>query len=234
MPRSGSSWPPGFEVSVPSSTVCCGLTWITTGQLATARRVLRRTLSAPELSGDEPVVVLEPSCAVSLRAELPELLPRDARAASLSRRITTLAETLDRVGFRVPDDAGGGPGTTDRALRPGPVLVQPHCHQQAVLGMDADRRVLERNGFEIGTVLDGCCGLAGNFGAERGHEAISHAVAALTLLPALERIDPGTLVLADGFSCRTQIESLSGRRARHLAEVLAARLPRDPEGRTRP
>jgi Fe-S oxidoreductase len=168
-------------------------------------------------------VVLEPSCAALLRRDLPDLLPDDPRAISLSRRVLTLAELLDRED--VPALGDGGPAPAAGADRARPALAQPHCHQQAVLGMAADRRVMARNGIEVGTVLDGCCGLAGNFGAERGHEAISQAVAELALLPALGRIDADTLVLADGFSCRTQIEALSGRRARHLAEVLADRLP---------
>ena len=127
---------------------------------------------------------------------------------------TTLAELLDEVGFQAPRVA-------DRA--DAAALAQPHCHQQAVLGLAADRRVLAANGIDVASELAGCCGLAGNFGAERGHEAISRAVAELALLPALEA-DPDAPVLADGFSCRTQIEALSGRRARHLAEVLAERL----------
>jgi len=114
-----------------------------------------------------------------------------------------------------------------------PAIAQPHCHAQAVLGLEADRRVCERNGITVAEELSGCCGLAGNFGAEAGHEDISQAVAELALVPALEA-RPGAPVLADGFSCRTQVESLSGRRARHLAEVLAERLPDEagePAGR---
>ncbi len=105
-------------------------------------------------------------------------------------------------------------------------LVQPHCHQQAVLGTDADRRVMAFAGIEPSPMLSGCCGLAGNFGAEAGHEAISRSVAELALLPALRATGPDDVILADGFSCRTQIEFLDGRRARHLAEVLATRLDR--------
>jgi Fe-S oxidoreductase len=205
----------GFEVAVPGRTVCCGLTWHTTGQLGMARRVLARSLGADELSGDEPVVVLEPSCATMLREDLTELLPEEPRATALARRVRTLAEILDEVGFVAP----GAPRTGEPAA-----IAQPHCHQQAVLGLGPDRRVLERNGIDVGTELQGCCGLAGNFGAERGHEAISIAVAELALLPALRAAAVDTPLLADGFSCRTQIEALSGRRARHLAEVLAERL----------
>jgi Fe-S oxidoreductase len=150
-----------------------------------------------------------------LREDLIELLPDDPRAADLAGRVRTFAELLDSVGFQVPG--------ADSPSAAAPAIAQPHCHQQAVLGLAADRRVMAANGIAVGDELTGCCGLAGNFGAERGHEAISRAVAELTLLPALDA-DPDAPVLADGFSCRTQIEALSGRRARHLAEVLAERL----------
>jgi Fe-S oxidoreductase len=202
----------GFDVSVPSSPVCCGLTWITTGQLDRARSVLRATLAAPDLEGDDPIVVLEPSCAATLRRDLVELLPDDARAASIARRVTTFAEALDGAGYAGP--AGG-------ALA---ALVQPHCHQQAVLGTAADQRVMATAGIEPSPMLSGCCGLAGNFGAEAGHETISRSVAELALLPALRATGDDDILLADGFSCRTQIEFLDGRRARHLAELLAERL----------
>jgi len=211
----------GFEVIIPGRTVCCGLTWHTTGQLDMARRVLRHSLGAAELRGQEPVVVLEPSCATMLREDLTELLPDDARAIALAGRVATLAEVLDGVGFVAPRAAEL---TSDEPTAPRPAISQPHCHQQAVLGLSADRRVLARNGIEIGRELQGCCGLAGNFGAERGHETISRAVAELELLPALREAEPDTPLLADGFSCRTQIEALSGQRPRHLAEVLAERL----------
>jgi FAD/FMN-containing dehydrogenase/Fe-S oxidoreductase len=205
----------GYTAAVPSEPVCCALTWITTGQLDGARQVLRRTLDAPSLAGDDPVVVLEPSCAASLRVDLPELLPDDPRATDLAARVTTLAELLDRDGSVV----GGEPVAASRAA-----VSQPHCHQQSVLGTAADQRVLARHGVTVERQLVGCCGLAGNFGAEPGHETISRQVAELALVPALAETRPGDLVLADGFSCRTQIAALSGHRARHLAEVLAERL----------
>ncbi len=208
----------GYTARVPREPVCCALTWTTTGQLDGARSVLRRTLDAPSLAGTDPVVVLEPSCAASLRADLPELLPDDPRAAALAARVTTLAELLDRDGTIV----GSEPAVPVRAA-----VSQPHCHQQAVLGTAADQRVLARHGVSVDRQLAGCCGLAGNFGAEAGHETISRQVAALELLPALASTGAEDLVLADGFSCRTQIAALSGRRARHLAEILADRLPTD-------
>jgi Fe-S oxidoreductase len=151
--------------------------------------------------------------------DLPELLPDDPRATALARRVVTLAELLDR------DDAlvGGEAPAPVRAA-----FSQPHCHQQAVLGTGADQRVLARHGVSVDRQLTGCCGLAGNFGAEPGHESVSRKVAELELVPALARSGADDLVLADGFSCRTQIAALSGRRARHLAEVLADRLDAGP------
>jgi FAD/FMN-containing dehydrogenase/Fe-S oxidoreductase len=203
----------GFEVAVPTTNVCCGLTWITTGQLDHARSVLRSALAAPELQGEEPIVVLEPSCATTLRADLTELLPDDPRATAVARRVVTLAEILDGA------DVAPSSAPAEQAL------VQPHCHQQAILGTEADRRVMASAGIADPNLLVGCCGLAGNFGAERGHEAVSRKVAEQALLPALATTPDDALVMADGFSCRTQIAFLTGRRAKHLAEVLADRLP---------
>ena len=208
----------GFDVTVPRADVCCGLTWITTGQLDGARVVLHRTLDAPELAGTDPIVVLEPSCAATLRRDLVELLPADSRARDVAGRVTTLAELLDSAGWVPP------------GLEPISALVQPHCHQQAVLGVDADARVMAAAGIQPTEVLAGCCGLAGNFGAEARHERISRDVAELALLPALRATGNDTQILADGFSCRTQIAFLDGRRARHLAEVLADRLDGDSAG----
>jgi Fe-S oxidoreductase len=202
----------GMGVRVPRQPVCCGLTWLTTGQLGRARRVLRRTLDAPALGHGDPVVVLEPSCAAALRSDLPELLPDDPRATDLAGRVITLAEVLRDA----PLDDRGAPRVT--------ALVQPHCHQQAVLGTELDRALLERCGIAVEQMLTGCCGLAGNFGLEPGHDEVSRKVAALHLLPALSRIDDDTVVVADGFSCRTQIAALSDRRGMHLAELLAARI----------
>ena len=203
----------GFDVALPGGDVCCGLTWTATGQLDGAKAVLRRTLDAPGVGdGTDPIVVLEPSCAAALRIELTELLPDDPRAAAVAGRVVTFAELLDRVGWTPPA------GVPVRAL------VQPHCHQQAVLGQAADARVMAAAGIEPTAVLAGCCGLAGSFGAEAGHETVSRAVAELELLPALRATDESTTILADGFSCRTQVAFLDGRRAQHLAEALADRL----------
>ncbi|MFD4376573.1 FAD-binding and (Fe-S)-binding domain-containing protein [Streptomyces sp. NPDC058486] len=199
----------GLGVGVPEGRVCCGLTYVSTGRLAAARRVMGRTLD--EMEGVEgPVVVLEPSCAATLRTDLPELLPDDPRAARLAASVLTFAEALETL---APDWT---PPRLDRA-----VTGQTHCHQHAVLGDAPDRRLRAKAGL-TGTLAGACCGLAGNFGFEPGHEEVSRACAEDQLLPALGQADPTAEVLADGFSCRTQISHVApGRRGRHLAEVLA-------------
>ncbi|MFE9178628.1 FAD-binding and (Fe-S)-binding domain-containing protein [Streptomyces sp. NPDC007126] len=191
--------------------VCCGLTYVSTGQLDRARAVMRRTLDlmAPVLETSAPVVVLEPSCAAALRTELPELLHDDPRAARLASRVLTFAEALERH----------APDWTPPAVNL-PAVGQTHCHQHAVLGDAADRRLRESAGL-TGELSGGCCGLAGNFGFEDGHYEVSAACAEDQLLPAVREAPDGAVVLADGFSCRTQLEQLAGVRGRHLAEVLA-------------
>ncbi|MFF1293344.1 MULTISPECIES: FAD-binding and (Fe-S)-binding domain-containing protein [unclassified Streptomyces] len=204
--------PGGFRpLAARRGRVCCGLTYVSTGQLDRARTVLRRTLDlmAPVLETDLLVVVLEPSCAAALRTDLPELLHDDERAARLASRVVTFAEALERL---APD---WRPPRVDR-----PAVGQTHCHQHAVLGDTSERRLREAAGL-TGELAGGCCGLAGNFGFEKGHFEVSRACAEEQLLPAVRAAADGTVVLADGFSCRTQLGQLAGVRGRHLAEVLA-------------
>ncbi|THA25860.1 FAD-binding oxidoreductase [Streptomyces sp. RKND-216] len=208
----------GLRLAVPPQQVCCGLTYVSTGQLDQARKVMRRTLDRiePALDAGLPVAVLEPPCAAALKTDLPELLGDDPRAKRLASAVRTFAETLEEY---APD---WDPPRVDR-----PVAGQTHCHQHAVLGDAAERRLRERAGL-VGELSGGCCGLAGNFGFEAGHYEVSAACAEDQLLPSVRAAvaaDPATEVLADGYSCRTQLEQLDdGRPSRHLAEVLAEAL----------
>ncbi|MEV8453817.1 FAD-binding and (Fe-S)-binding domain-containing protein [Streptomyces sp. NPDC052095] len=203
----------GRTVLLPGGRgLCCGLTYVSTGRLDRARAVMRRTLDRMGPALGDPLVVLEPSCAATLRTDLPELLPDDPRAAELAASVRTLAQYLEEY---APD---WQPPRLDR-----PVAGQTHCHQHAVLGDAAERRLRERAGL-TGELSGGCCGLAGNFGFERGHWDVSVACAEETLLPSVRAAEPGTALLADGFSCRTQLAQLGGVRARHLVELLAEAL----------
>ena len=191
---------------------CCGLTWITTGQLTGAKKHLASLLGvlAPFAASGIPIVGVEPSCTAVLRDDLLDLLPEDPRSMLVSSATRTLAEVLSAV-----------PASERRlpSLEGVEIVAQPHCHHYSVMGWDADQALLESLGAHV-TRLEGCCGLAGNFGMEAGHYDLSVAVASHSLLPSLSA-KPDAVYLADGFSCRTQAAQLAGRGGVHLATLLA-------------
>jgi FAD/FMN-containing dehydrogenase/Fe-S oxidoreductase len=200
----------GYDVLTLPRSACCGLTWITTGQLDEARGLVRKAVDQlhPYVLAGVPIVGLEPSCLAVLRTDAPELIA-DPRAAEVAGGVFTLSELLARTeGYEPPDLSGMS------------IVVQPHCHQASVLGFEADMALLNRTGAAVKR-LSGCCGLAGNFGVEKGHYDVSVAVAESQLLPAVREASPGTVFLADGFSCRTQLDDLADVSAVHLAELLA-------------
>ncbi|WP_148572839.1 FAD-binding and (Fe-S)-binding domain-containing protein [Nocardioides caldifontis] len=190
---------------------CCGLTWISTGQLEEGRERLTRLLDrvAATAVPDVPIVALEPSCLAVLRVDSAELLPDGS--PPVAQRLVTLAEHLGTLGWQPPSLEGVD------------VVAQPHCHHASVLGWAADEALLRRAGASL-TRVGGCCGLAGNFGMEKGHYEVSKAVFEHALGPAVRSAPDGAVVLADGFSCRTQLEDLAGQGSKHLAELLADRL----------
>ena len=193
---------------------CCGLTWITTGQLTGAKKHLASLLGvlAPFAASGIPIVGVEPSCTAVLRDDLMDLLPDDPRSALVSGATHTLAEVLSAV----PESSRNLP-----SLEGVEIVAQPHCHHYSVMGWDTDQALLESLGARV-TRLEGCCGLAGNFGMEAGHYDLSVAVASHSLLPSLSA-QPDAVYLADGFSCRTQAAQLAGRGGVHLATLLAGR-----------
>lgn len=202
----------GWQVFLAPPDACCGLTWITTGQLKGARRHLERLLErlGPLAANGIPIVGIEPSCTAVLRDDLLELLPADPRALMVREATFTLAEfiTTNCPDLRLPDLTGVK------------VVAQPHCHHYSVMGWEADRALIEKTGANL-VELQGCCGMAGNFGMEASHRQMSLAVAEHALLPQL-KANPDAIFLADGFSCRTQAETLAGRGGIHLAQLLSA------------
>ena len=186
---------------------CCGLTLISTGQLDAARRSLARLVERlrAHLDAGVPVVVLEPSCLAVLRHDAGELLGEPVEG------VVTLAEHLATLGWAPPSLAGVE------------VVAQPHCHHASVLDWSPDAALLTGAGARL-TRVGGCCGLAGNFGMEKGHYEVSVAVFEHDLGPAVRAAGPDAVVLTDGFSCRTQLADLTAVRSMHLAELLASRL----------
>ena len=202
----------GWQVFLVPPDACCGLTWITTGQLKGARRHLERLLErlGPLAANGIPIVGIEPSCTAVLRDDLLELLPADPRALMVREATFTLAEFINTncPDLRLPDLTGVK------------VVAQPHCHHYSVMGWEADRALIEKTGANL-VELQGCCGMAGNFGMEAAHRQMSLAVAEHALLPQL-KATPDAVFLADGFSCRTQAETLAGHSGIHLAQLLSA------------
>jgi FAD/FMN-containing dehydrogenase/Fe-S oxidoreductase len=192
----------GLTARVIPDDACCGLTLISTGQLDRARTVLARTVARlrPYVESGVPVIGLEPSCLATLRSDAAELVGE-------TPALLSLAELVEDRQLPLPDLTGVE------------VVAQPHCHHHAVIGWAADQRLLERAGATV-TRVAGCCGLAGNFGMEKGHYDVSVAVAETHLLPAV-RAQPTAVVLADGMSCRVQLDDLADVTALHLAELIA-------------
>jgi FAD/FMN-containing dehydrogenase/Fe-S oxidoreductase len=208
----------GLRAAVIPEAACCGLTWITTGQLTAARRIVGRAVATlhPYVASGKPVIGLEPSCLAALREDAAQLVDGPL-VSEVSGGMRSLAEFLaERIaaGAWTPPDLSGVE-----------VIAQPHCHHHAVIGWETDAALLASTGAQV-TRVGGCCGLAGNFGVEQGHYEVSVAVAEHDLLPAVRNAGPDAVVLADGFSCRTQLDDLVGRQALHLAELLHPRFAR--------
>ncbi len=211
----------GFAVELPRAPLCCGRPLYDFGMLRTARRRLEAVMTSlqQEVSDGVPIVGLEPSCVSVFRDELYNLFPAREDARRLRDQTFTLAEMLC-----------SRPDALPRLSLRRRAVVHGHCHQQAIVGLDADRELLDRMGLQYQVLDSGCCGMAGAFGFERSHYDVSMAVGERVLLPAVRAAARDTLVVADGFSCREQIAHGTGRRALHLAEVLHMAMYGPPGG----
>ena len=203
----------GAEVVVPYGHLCCGRPLYDFGFLREARQYLQEVLEALEEPIEQgwPVVVLEPSCASVFRDELRGLFPKDARAERLRNQTFLLSEFLQR---RVPNYEP--PRVT------APVLLHGHCHHKSIMKMTDEEQLLRKTGAALTSLDTGCCGMAGPFGFDAGKYDVSMAIGERVLLPAVRHASPDTVVVSDGFSCREQIAHATGRRAVHLADVLAS------------
>jgi FAD/FMN-containing dehydrogenase/Fe-S oxidoreductase len=190
---------------------CCGLTWISTGQRDGARRRLFRLISKLDDGTDRDIVVLEPSCAATIRDEGPKLVG-GAAAARVAARVRSFSVAVDEAINR---------GWKPTAMPPETVVLQTHCHEHAVFGSGAQKRVLEAWGVPNLVESSSCCGVAGNFGFEAEHFDMSMKVAEHSVIPALAKGDANALVLTDGFSCAMQVSQIDpGRSSQHLATAL--------------
>ncbi len=209
----------GYEVVLPEGHVCCGRPLYDWGRLDMAKKLWGRNFEALAAAIEEgtPIVGLEPACVSAFRDELPGLFPGHETAAWIEKNTFFLTEFLDDERVEI--------GKLDDKTK---ALVQMHCHHHAVIGMEGERHMLEKAGLDFDVMKTGCCGMAGSFGFEASKYELSRTIAGQKLLPTLDE-DKEAIVLANGFSCREQIEQLSGRQTLHVAELLARGLHRNPD-----
>ena len=201
----------GFSVRIPAVHLCCGRPLYEFGMVDRARRYLSRVMEAlaADIRDGTPIIGLEPACVSVFRDELPNLFPHSEQALRLRKQVFLLSDFLERTG-----KSGVFPRLQRRAL------VHAHCHHKAVLKTEAEQALMRKLGLDFDMPESGCCGMAGSFGFEKHKYEVSVRCAERVLLPAVREAAPGTLIIANGFSCREQIAQLTQREPLHLAQVL--------------
>ncbi|PRX45893.1 FAD/FMN-containing dehydrogenase [Prauserella shujinwangii] len=216
----------GWRVIMPQRHVCCGRPLYDYGFLDAAQHYLNRVLDELReyVRADVPVVGMEPSCLAVFKDELFRMMPHDDDARRLAKNSYHFPEFFRTFGITPPK-------------LDGEALLWTHCHQRATGGPDPGDELLEGMGLSVRRVTGGCCGLAGAWGYEDGKYGISMDCGEQALLPAVRDADPSTLVVADGFSCSTQIEAAdTGHQALHTAQVMRRARTRsgEPPGKPAP
>ncbi len=209
----------GYRILLPQKPLCCGRPLYDYGMLDEARVFLKQTMISLKsvLKKGIPIIGLEPSCVAVFRDELKNLFGGDGLAGALTRQSFLLSEFLARY-----------PESMKNFHLSGKAIVQGHCHQKALIGMENEKKVLEFLGPDFDILDAGCCGMAGAFGFEKDHYDLSLKIGERVLLPRVREAASDTLILADGFSCREQIRQTTGRPALHLAQVLQRAIKDSP------
>jgi FAD/FMN-containing dehydrogenase/Fe-S oxidoreductase len=199
----------GFRVIIPKQHLCCGRPLFDFGLLDQAKAQFNDILAAlrQHILDGIPLVGLEPSCIASFRDELLNMFPDDELAKKLSGQSYLLSEFLEKAGY-------------EPARMTGKAIVHGHCHHKAVMGMTAERNLLDRTGMQVQVLDSGCCGMAGSYGFDPAHVEDSMKIGEKVLLPAVRNAAQATRIIANGFSCREQVHQGTQRRTQHLAEVL--------------
>jgi Fe-S oxidoreductase len=216
----------GYRVIVPQEALCCGRPLFDYGMLDTAKVFMNRLVEglAPYVREGIKVVGVEPSCIAAFRDELPDMMPHDEDARRLSKNTLTLAE------FLVNEAENYEPPRLEREA-----IVHGHCHQKATVGLGAEQELYGKMGLDYEVLDSGCCGLAGSWGFEDDKHDLSMKIGERRLFPAARNADGDTIIVGDGFSCKTQIEqgASGGRRALHTAQVIKMALDHGTGGAPR-
>ncbi|WP_315712928.1 MULTISPECIES: FAD-binding and (Fe-S)-binding domain-containing protein [unclassified Bradyrhizobium] len=216
----------GYRVYVPKPAdggraLCCGRTFLSAGLVDEAKSELQRLVEtyAPFASRGVPIIGLEPSCLLTLRDELLSLR-NDATAKTISAHALLLEEFLAR-------EAESGRLALPLAPLPGKALLHGHCHQKSFAAFKPVEQVLRLiPELTVETIESSCCGMAGAFGYGAETYEVSLQMAEASLLPAVRNADAATFIVADGTSCRHQIQDGAARGAVHAAQLLAMSLER--------
>ncbi|HEX5182183.1 MAG TPA: FAD-binding and (Fe-S)-binding domain-containing protein [Allosphingosinicella sp.] len=205
----------GFRVAIPPRPLCCGRPLYDWGFLDRAKRQFESIFAclADDIEAGTPIVGLEPACTAAFRDELPNLFPNRPEAKKLSKQVVYFADFVAANADRFPAPRRGGKA-----------LLQVHCHHHAVIGFDAEKALLDRLGLDVERPPQGCCGMAGAYGMARETYEVGRKIGERVLLPRVRQLPPDALILADGFSCREQIERHGGRPTLHIAQLLAERM----------
>ncbi|HVW96164.1 MAG TPA: FAD-binding and (Fe-S)-binding domain-containing protein [Mucilaginibacter sp.] len=209
----------GFEVTIPKKILCCGRPLYDFGMLNKAKALLREIMFSlkEEIKNEMPIVGLEPSCVAVFRDELVNLFPDNEDAKRLQQQVFTLAEFLEKKApdFNIP-------------VLKSKAVVHGHCHHKAIMKMDSDKQLLNKLQLDYELMDSGCCGMAGYFGyGEGSHYEVGKAAGERVLLPNVRKAAADTIIMADGFSCREQIEQETGRKGLHTAQVLQMALRKE-------
>jgi Fe-S oxidoreductase len=205
----------GYRVVIPAEPVCCGRPLYDWGFLDRAKQRFERIFEVlgPDIEAGTPIVVLEPACASAFKDELRNLFANRPLARRLAAQVHYFADFVaDRLD-RFP-----------KFLRGGSALVQVHCHHHAVIGFDKEQTLLAGLGIEVERPPQGCCGMAGAFGMAKETFEVARKIGERILLPRVRELNEETVIVADGFSCREQIEIHGGRKTMHVAELLRERI----------
>jgi Fe-S oxidoreductase len=205
----------GYRVVIPAEPVCCGRPLSDWGFLDRAKQRFERIFEVlgPDIEAGTPIVVLEPACASAFKDELRNLFANRPLARRLAAQVHHFADFVaDRLD-RFP-----------QFLRGGSALMQVHCHHHAVIGFDKEQALLAGLGIEVERPPQGCCGMAGAFGMAKETFEVARKIGERILLPRVRELNEETVIVADGFSCREQIEIHGSRKTMHVAELLRERI----------
>jgi Fe-S oxidoreductase len=205
----------GFDVAIPNEPLCCGRPLYDWGFLDQAKQRFEGIFEAcrDDIAAGTPIIVAEPACASVFKDELRNLMPDRAEAQRLSSQVHFIADFIAANIDRLP-----------KVVRGGAALVQPHCHHHAIIGYGAEQSLLDHLELDVERPRQGCCGMAGAFGMAKETFEVGRKIGERVLLPRVRQLDQQTVILADGFSCREQIEMHGQRKTLHIAELLRERL----------